>query len=121
MENGTGREALDAAAAQPSHTSHRARLNAWSIAAALAVALVLLVASTWFLRERMSGLAKPAKPLIDFTQAGSGFEWINQQIISATTGTASALRRTQTGSLSWNVMGIAGGLILLLALIVWRG
>ena len=43
MENGTGREALDAAAAQPSHTSHRARLNAWSIAAALAVALVLLL------------------------------------------------------------------------------
>jgi NADH-quinone oxidoreductase subunit L len=85
------------------------------------VALVLPVSCMWFLRQRMVGLSKSAKSLIDFTQAGSGFEWINQQIINATTGAASALRRTQTGSLSWNVAGIAGGLILLLALIVWRG
>jgi NADH-quinone oxidoreductase subunit L len=87
----------------------------------LAVVLILLVASTWFLRRRMNGLAKSAKPLIDFTQAGSGFEWINRQIINITKGSASALGATQTGYLSWNVVGILGGLILLLALIVWRG
>lgn len=86
----------------------------------LTVALVLLVASVWFLRTRMHGLAKSAQPLIDFTQAGSGFEWINKQIVSITTGAATALRLTQTGMLSWNVVGIVGGLILLLAVIIWR-
>jgi NADH-quinone oxidoreductase subunit L len=87
----------------------------------LAVALILLVASTWFLRQRLNGLAKSARPLIDFTQAGSGFEWINQQFINITKGSATGLSATQTGYLSWNVVGILGGLILLLALIVWRG
>jgi NADH-quinone oxidoreductase subunit L len=87
----------------------------------LTVAFVLLAASAWFLRGRLNGLAKLAQPFIDFTQAGSGFEWINKQIVGFTTEAASTLRLTQTGNLSWNVVGIVGGLIILLALIIWRG
>lgn len=87
----------------------------------LTVAVVMLVASAWFLRGRMNGLAKRVQPFIDFTQAGSGFEWVNKQIVSITSQAASGLRLTQTGALSWNVVGIVGGLILLLAIIIWRG
>lgn len=87
----------------------------------LTAGLICMVASTWFLHRRMSALAQAAKPLIDFTQSGSGFEWINQQIVSITKEAAASIRRTQTGILNWNVVGIVGGLILLLVLVVWRG
>jgi len=43
MRNGTGRGTVDAVAAQPSHSPRRARSNAWSIAAVLAVTLVFLL------------------------------------------------------------------------------
>jgi NADH-quinone oxidoreductase subunit L len=87
----------------------------------LAVALILLISAIWFRRTRLNGLTNAMKPLIDFTQAGSGFEWINKQIVNITTGASSMLSLTQTGTLSWNVVGILGGLILLLALVVWGG
>lgn len=86
----------------------------------LAVGLIVLVAALWFVRRQLAGLLRAFKPLIDFTQAGSGFEWLNKQITDLTAGASSALSYTQTGTLSWNVVGILGGLILLLALIAWK-
>jgi hypothetical protein len=50
---------------------------------------------------------------------GLGFEHLNRGIINLTTGTASALRGTQTGVINWNMVGILGGLMILLAILVW--
>lgn len=87
----------------------------------IAVGLIVLAGAIWYLRPRLAGLLKRIKPLIDFTQAGSGFEWINKQVIRITTGASSVLSLSQTGILNWNVVGIIAGLIILLALLLWGG
>jgi NADH-quinone oxidoreductase subunit L len=87
----------------------------------IAVALILAMSAIWLLRTPLAGLRKAISPLVDFTQAGSGFEWINKQISNITTGASSVLSFTQTGILNWNVVGILGGLIILLALLLWGG
>jgi NADH-quinone oxidoreductase subunit L len=51
--------------------------------------------------------------------SGFGFEWINKRIVASTRDAASALRALQTGQLNWNVAGIVGGLILVLAILMW--
>ncbi len=43
-----------------------------------------------------------------------GFEALNRRIAGATQRAAGALRVTQTGQLSWNVVGIIGGLLVVL-------
>jgi hypothetical protein len=48
-----------------------------------------------------------------------GFERINQQVVAVTQATANALRVTQPGHLSWNLVGIIGGLVAVLILLTW--
>ena len=48
-----------------------------------------------------------------------GFEAINRGVVRVTQNTAEALRVTQTGLLSWNVAGIAVGLIVVLIVLAW--
>jgi NADH-quinone oxidoreductase subunit L len=84
----------------------------------ITIAVILLVGGLWFLREQFSGLSSLAKPLIEFIQSGFGFEWINKRIVNITTGTSSVLGFTQTGYLSWNVLVIIGGLVIVLAVII---
>ncbi len=48
-----------------------------------------------------------------------GFERINAQVVAVTVATANALRVTQPGHLSWNVVGIIGGLVAVLILLTW--
>jgi hypothetical protein len=79
------------------------------------------MAAIWLVRTPLAGLRKAISPLVDFTQTGSGFEWINKQITNLTTGASSVLSLTQTGILNWNVVGIVGGLILLLSILLWGG
>jgi hypothetical protein len=84
----------------------------------IALLLILGGMASWLLRERFAGLIQALRPFRDFLDAGMGFEWLNRQVISLTQASASILRKTQTGLLAWNVAGIAGGLILLLVLVV---
>ncbi len=84
----------------------------------LAVFIVLAGCGLWFMRNRLVYLVKALQPLGKFLLDGAGFEWINQQIIQITKDSASALRITQTGILSWNVLGIVIGLLVVLALLV---
>jgi len=92
-------------------------LSAWPTWLALAVVLVGM--ATWFLRDRLAGLAEPLQSVLAFIQDGFGFEWVNRQGVRLTNGVASGLQATQTGLLGWNVAYIVGGLILLLSLILW--
>jgi NADH-quinone oxidoreductase subunit L len=89
----------------------------------LALAVIALGLAAWRWRTRHEAAsARWAARLQGLTRiaAGSfGFEWINRRIVAVTQGAASALRVLQTGQLSWNVLGIVSGLILVLAILAW--
>ncbi len=48
-----------------------------------------------------------------------GFVRINEGVVDATQTTAEGLRVTQPGHLSWNLVGIIGGLVAVLILLTW--
>ncbi len=83
----------------------------------LALAIIALGFIVWSLRDRMESLVGRMEPLARFAQQGLGFDWLNLQILNLTKLSASALRTTQTGQLSWNVFGVVAGLVLVLAIL----
>jgi len=85
----------------------------------LALAVIALGMTAWLIRDRLAGLTKLLSPVTSFAAAGLGFEWLNRQITRLTMSAATALSRTQTGQLNWNIAGIVGGLVLILAILVW--
>jgi NADH-quinone oxidoreductase subunit L len=87
-------------------------------ATGIALGAIALGLAVWLLRNRLAGLLKPVRPFAVFAARGLGFEWLNRQIVSLTTSTASALRATQTGQLNWNVVGILTGLVVVLAILM---
>jgi NADH-quinone oxidoreductase subunit L len=86
----------------------------------LALAVTLIGLAVWRFRGRLAGLAAALRPLADWGQRGLGFDWMNTQIVRATIASTSALRRTQTGQLAWNVAGVLIGLfVVVVAMTVW--
>jgi NADH-quinone oxidoreductase subunit L len=81
----------------------------------IALGVIALGLVIWWLRNAFAGLARALKPI---AVKGLGFEWINQQIVNLTKGTASALQTTQTGQLNWNIAGILAGLVVILLILI---
>jgi hypothetical protein len=81
--------------------------------------LIGLCAGLWFLRSRLTGLIRALQPLADFAARGLGFEWLNEQIVRLTVGAASALRRTQTGQLNWNIAAVVGAVVVVLIWLIF--
>jgi NADH-quinone oxidoreductase subunit L len=48
-----------------------------------------------------------------------GFDWLNRQVSAGTVRFASVLQKTQTGVLSWNVLGILGAFLAVLIFLIW--
>lgn len=48
-----------------------------------------------------------------------GFDWLNRQVAGRTVQFASVLQKTQTGILSWNVVGILSAFLAILLYLVW--
>jgi NADH-quinone oxidoreductase subunit L len=84
----------------------------------IALCVVALGVGLWLIRGRLAPLADRLSPLARFAGAGLGFEWVNQQIITGVRDLASAARVTQTGQINWNLSGIVGGLIVVLAVVL---
>ncbi len=109
----------------PFHEIHAASTIAFIVeiltAPATWVALAIVAAglALWLMRDRITGLARVLKPLGTIAEKSFGFEWINQQIIRGIQRIAEGLRRTQTGQLNWNVVGIVGGLVIVLIVLAW--
>src|SRR5690606_23140525 len=82
---------------------------------ALAVIAVGLVA--WWFRDRLAWVGEAVPWLASAAEADFGFAWLNQRIVTRTTSAGEALRVTQTGLLTWNVLGIVGGLVIVLAVL----
>jgi NADH-quinone oxidoreductase subunit L len=81
----------------------------------ITLAIIAAGFGLWILRSRLATLAKTLKTVVS---SGFGFDWVNDQIVKGTKGTATTLQRTQTGQLNWNIAGIIGGLVIILIILV---
>src|SRR5574341_1988867 len=85
----------------------------------LALAVVALGFGLWAISRALAGLLRGLQPLSGPVERGLGFEWLNRGIVRLVQGAASALRVTPTGYLNVNMLGIALGLLLVLAVLLW--
>jgi len=83
----------------------------------LALAVIAIGLAAWWFRDRLAWVGEAVPWLARAADADFGFEWLNQRIVTATTSAGEALRVTQTGLLNWNVLGIVGGLVIVLAVL----
>ena len=85
----------------------------------VAMGVIALGLLAWWGRARLAGLTDGLSWFAAAAGKSFGFEWVNQQVVVVTQGVASAFRVTQPGHLSWNVVGIIGGLVAVLILLTW--
>jgi NADH-quinone oxidoreductase subunit L len=85
----------------------------------LVLAIVFFGGLCWWRRDRLAAITKHLQGLGRAGINSFGFEAINRGVVRVTQNTAEALRVTQTGLLSWNVAGIAVGLIVVLIILAW--
>jgi NADH-quinone oxidoreductase subunit L len=85
----------------------------------VAMGVIALGLLAWWGRARLAGLTDGLSWFAAAAGKGFGFDWVNQQVVVVTQGVASAFRVTQPGHLSWNVVGIIGGLVAVLILLTW--
>lgn len=109
----------------PFHEFHVA--NLWELLEEVALApatwLALLVIAAglavWWQRDRLAPLSRSFAGFSKLASGGFGFESINRGIVNGVIRIAEALRTLQTGQLNWNIAGIIGGLVLVLAWLAW--
>jgi hypothetical protein len=85
----------------------------------LALGIISLGLLAWWWRDRLVFLADRFNWLAVAASKSFGFERINEQVVAVTQAAANALRVTQPGHLSWNLVGIIGGLVAVLILLTW--
>jgi NADH-quinone oxidoreductase subunit L len=83
----------------------------------LALAAAFSGLAIWRWRTGLPRIEAALEPLGRLGRAGLGFEWLNRQIVALAVGAAQGLRRTQTGHLGWNVVGVLAGLTLVVVLL----
>jgi NADH-quinone oxidoreductase subunit L len=82
------------------------------------LAVIGLGMAAWWWRSRLTTITDNLQFIARAAAADFGFEWINRQVTTAAQSAAILLRRTQTGQLNWNVIGIVGGLVIVLLVFV---
>jgi NADH-quinone oxidoreductase subunit L len=85
----------------------------------LALGVISLGLLAWWRRDDLTGLVDTFDWLAVAASKSFGFERINERVVEVTQAAAEALRVTQPGHLSWNVVGIIGGLVAVLILLTW--
>jgi NADH-quinone oxidoreductase subunit L len=85
----------------------------------LALLVVAIGGLCWWKRDALSSITQRLQGFARMATNSFGFEAINRGIVRVTQNTAETLRVTQTGLLSWNVAGIAIGLIVVLIVLAW--
>jgi NADH-quinone oxidoreductase subunit L len=84
-----------------------------------ALAVIGLGLLAWWGRASLAGLTASLEWFAALAQKSFGFEWINQQVVCLTQSLAGGFRATQVGHLTWNIVGIVGGLVAVLILLTW--
>jgi NADH-quinone oxidoreductase subunit L len=85
----------------------------------LALFIILAGAGLWMIFYRSSKIVPAAGWFDKLVNSSFGLEWINHQVVTAVDNGSSTLRRTQTGELNWNILGIIGALLAVLAVLAW--
>jgi NADH-quinone oxidoreductase subunit L len=85
----------------------------------VALGIIALGLLAWWRRDQLTGLTDRFDWLAAAASKSFGFERINEHVVAVTQATANALRVTQPGHLSWNVVGIIGGLVAVLIFLTW--
>jgi NADH-quinone oxidoreductase subunit L len=85
----------------------------------VALGIIALGLLAWWWRDRLTSITEAFGWLDVASSKSFGFERINEQVVAATQAAANALRVTQPGHLSWNLVGIIGGLVAVLILLTW--
>jgi NADH-quinone oxidoreductase subunit L len=88
-----------------------------SIPTLIALVVIAIGISLWLLRSRLVGLVDGLKSIRWAAENSFGFEAINQAVVNVTHSLAENLRKTQTGYLNWNVLGILAAVIILFAIL----
>ena len=89
-----------------------------SIPTLIALVVIGLGILLWFLRDRLEGVTNGLRSIRWAAEKSFGFEAINSAVVSVTHSIAEAVRRTQTGLLGWNVVGIVLTVIVLFAILI---
>jgi NADH-quinone oxidoreductase subunit L len=71
----------------------------------------------WIVRKQAGSQAEAWMDVL--SRESFGFDWLNRQVVTRTHQFAFALQKTQTGVLSWNIVGILGALLVVLVFLVW--
>jgi len=87
----------------------------------LALGVIGLGIAAWYLRAKLSGVSRILSGVSWAASSSYGFEAINRGVVEVAQKAAEKLRGSQTGLLNWNVAGIVAALVVVLALLVWRG
>jgi len=85
----------------------------------VALAVIALGLAAWIGRGRLFGLSSALRGLGRAAANSFGFEAINRGVVDLTQKSAEALRTTQTGIVSWNIVGIIAMLAIVLAVLAW--
>jgi NADH-quinone oxidoreductase subunit L len=86
----------------------------------IALGIVTAGVGALALRQRRSTAAFPTPGWFDaLTESGFGFEPLNRLVVDWTSRSATILQKTQTGQLNWNILGIAGALLMVLVVLWW--
>jgi NADH-quinone oxidoreductase subunit L len=77
-----------------------------SLPTLVALVVIAIGITLWALRSRLTGVTDGLKSIRWASEHSFGFEAVNGAVTRTTQNIAEALRNTQTGHLSWNVLGI---------------
>ncbi len=88
-----------------------------SLPTLIALIVIAIGIGLWLLRSKLKGLVDGLKSLRWAADNSFGFEAINSAVVGITNSLAEALRKTQTGLLNWNVLGIMAAMIILFTIL----
>ena len=89
-----------------------------SIPTLIALVVIAIGITLWLLRSRLTAFVDGLKSIRWAADNSFGFEAINGAISRSTHSIAESLRNTQTGHLSWNVLGIIAAVVILFVYII---
>lgn len=81
--------------------------------------VIVLGLAAWGWRKHLEGVANSLQGIGRIAVNSFGFEAIIHAVVNFSMGTSEELRDTQTGQLSWNLVGILAALIIVLAMLAW--
>lgn len=87
----------------------------------VALGVIGLGLLAWQYRRYLLSVSLALKGVKQAAQDSFGFEAINRGIVNGFTASAETLRKTQTGMLNWNMVGMVAGFVIVLIVLILGG